>query len=233
MSSAMSEKRQQKINTLILTDLARQSIIDLLKSAYTYGWIDSYDHFRVAQLEADKARLERALEDYGGHKLGCLAIFWIEQSGRVDPSHCNCGFEDARAALRDEPQAGSECALFILVDGNGSALVEWRDEGDGWVFPGGKIEPGELPEHAAQRECMEEVGVFLSSQTRLKLDPPVYGFAGHLIHAYLSREWSGSVEARIGQRLAWRPLAQLALDTHPFVVQIARAALRGEESADG
>ncbi len=39
-----------------------------------------------------------------------------------------------------------------------------------WEFPGGKVEPGELPQHAAQREVLEELGLVIDVGEAL---PPV------------------------------------------------------------
>jgi 8-oxo-dGTP diphosphatase len=50
-------------------------------------------------------------------------------------------------------------ALAVVTRG---ALVLIGRRADGtppWVFPGGKIEPGESPEHAAVREVLEETGL--------------------------------------------------------------------------
>src|SRR5437764_2006476 len=50
-----------------------------------------------------------------------------------------------------------------VVEKDGHFLVGQRPEGVSlaglWEFPGGKIEPGESPEAAAVRECLEETGV--------------------------------------------------------------------------
>jgi len=50
-----------------------------------------------------------------------------------------------------------------LVGRAGSYLIRQRPPGSAmagrWEFPGGKCEPGESPEAATARECLEEVGV--------------------------------------------------------------------------
>jgi 8-oxo-dGTP diphosphatase len=50
-----------------------------------------------------------------------------------------------------------------LIGRGGRYLIRRRPEGSAmagyWEFPGGKCEPGESPEAATARECLEEVGV--------------------------------------------------------------------------
>jgi len=50
-----------------------------------------------------------------------------------------------------------------LVDGDGRVLVQQRPPGKPmaglWEFPGGKVDPGELPEAALCRELEEELGI--------------------------------------------------------------------------
>jgi 8-oxo-dGTP diphosphatase len=52
---------------------------------------------------------------------------------------------------------------IAVVQRQGCYLVGQRPEGAPlaglWEFPGGKIEPGESPEVAAVRECLEETGI--------------------------------------------------------------------------
>ncbi len=52
---------------------------------------------------------------------------------------------------------------IAVVEHDGQFLIGQRPPGvalaDLWEFPGGKIEPGETPEAAAVRECLEETGL--------------------------------------------------------------------------
>lgn len=96
-----------------------------------------------------------------------------------------------------------------LVDADGRVLIAKRPEGKAlaglWEFPGGKVEPGERPEHALIRELKEELGIDV---TEACLAPFV--FASHaydsfhlLMPLYLCRRWSGVVTAREHPELAW------------------------------
>ena len=57
-------------------------------------------------------------------------------------------------------------AIAIVIDSHNTVLIGQRPEGVPlaglWEFPGGKIEAGETPEIAAQRECLEETGLTIS-----------------------------------------------------------------------
>ena len=64
---------------------------------------------------------------------------------------------------------GSQADLTVvkagigLIGRDGSFLVRMRPPGTVyagyWEFPGGKCEPGESPDVATARECLEEVGL--------------------------------------------------------------------------
>ncbi len=107
-------------------------------------------------------------------------------------------------------------AAIALVDRDGRILIAERPAGKAmaglWEFPGGKVEPGELPEVALIRECQEELGIDISAAC---LAP--FTFASHsyenfhlFMPLYLCRKWRGLVEGREGQRTKWVHVADLA-----------------------
>jgi len=100
-------------------------------------------------------------------------------------------------------------AACALVDPDGRVLIAQRPEGKSmaglWEFPGGKVEPGELPEQSLIRELQEELGITVKQECLAPLT-----FASHtypefhlLMPLYVCRRWEGFVEAREQQRLKW------------------------------
>ena len=100
-----------------------------------------------------------------------------------------------------------------LIDVDGRVLIAQRPEGKKmaglWEFPGGKVDPGEVPEVALIRELKEELGI----DTKESCLAP-FTFASHeyedfhlLMPLYLCRRWWGTVTPQEGQAVKWvRPV---------------------------
>ncbi len=100
-----------------------------------------------------------------------------------------------------------------LVDTDNRVLIAQRPEGKSmaglWEFPGGKVDPGELPETALVRELKEELDIDITESCLAPLT-----FASHayddfhlLMPLYACRVWQGELHAMEGQTLKWvRPL---------------------------
>lgn len=97
----------------------------------------------------------------------------------------------------------------ILIDKAGRILLSQRPEGRTfsgmWEFPGGKVEQGECPEIALQRELKEELDVFVQVK-----DFRAYRFVSHayddfhlVMLVYSARKWNGDLIPLEGQNLAW------------------------------
>lgn len=111
--------------------------------------------------------------------------------------------------------------IFLLPRG-GNVLMEWRrypvqadgcNDGagceqpeffEGWVYPGGKIRPGETPEQALAREFSEEMGAPLGDA---QVEPlaDLDGFDGYRVWPFVVRGWPHGVPffTDKGDRLEW------------------------------
>jgi 8-oxo-dGTP diphosphatase len=100
-------------------------------------------------------------------------------------------------------------AACALVDADGRVLMARRPEGKPlaglWEFPGGKVEPGEMPEETLIRELREELGIEVAKACLAPLT-----FASHsyetfhlLMPLYVCRRWEGTVRGLEGQALEW------------------------------
>ena len=109
-----------------------------------------------------------------------------------------------------------------LVDGGGRVLLQQRAPGRAmaglWEFPGGKVEPHELPEAALVRELRVELGVAVAAE---QLVPAAFASAPlgdrhMLLLLYLCRHWEGEPRPLDAQALRWeRPAAMRALAMPP------------------
>jgi 8-oxo-dGTP diphosphatase len=97
----------------------------------------------------------------------------------------------------------------VLRDAQGRALLAQRPEGKHlaglWEFPGGKLEPGESPQHALVRELHEELGIHIDPADGAPLIrvPWRYGDRDLLLDAWEFTRWQGTPVSLEGQALQW------------------------------
>jgi 8-oxo-dGTP diphosphatase len=122
-------------------------------------------------------------------------------------------------------------AACVLLDGDGKILIAKRPQGRSlagfWEFPGGKVEPGESPEHALIRELAEELGIDIAAADLAQLT-----FASHdypdfhlLMPLFLCKRWRGTVAPHEGQELLWVKPAELVSYAMPPADEPLKALL--------
>ena len=105
---------------------------------------------------------------------------------------------------------------LALVDSDGRVLLAQRPAGKSmaglWEFPGGKVEPHEIPEHAVIREAKEELDIDIEQSCLAPLT-----FASHsyddfhlLMPLYVCRIWNGVARNVEGQVLKWVRPAEMS-----------------------
>lgn len=106
-----------------------------------------------------------------------------------------------------------EVVAAIIHDDDGRIFATQRGYGDWkdyWEFPGGKIEPGELPEEAIKREIWEELETRITVERlvqTIEWDYPTF----HLtMHCYWCHVESGTLTLKEHEAARW--LTKLELD---------------------
>lgn len=98
-------------------------------------------------------------------------------------------------------------AVGVLVRADQALLIQQRRHGTDcaglWEFPGGKLETGESPEVALQRELKEELGIEISELSFLSTLDHDYEHASVSLHTYIVHQWSGEAKGIEGQNIVW------------------------------
>lgn len=95
----------------------------------------------------------------------------------------------------------------ILANGEDEILIADRSRSrsmkDHWEFPGGKLDDGESPELALQRELREELGIEVVSARHFSYVEHDYTDLNVAIDFFLVDEWDGKPSGIEGQQIRW------------------------------
>ena len=101
-----------------------------------------------------------------------------------------------------------DAAVGILIHPDGRILMTQRPSGKVfsgyWEFPGGKIETGETPQQALERELQEELGIAVLSTLPWCFMMHTYPHAKVRLHCFIVRHWAGEPVSQESQSLQWQ-----------------------------
>lgn len=104
-----------------------------------------------------------------------------------------------------------EAAVAVILREDGQVLLGQRPEGKPWSgwweFPGGKIEAGESPLHALQRELHEELGIEAVEAYPWLTRTFDYPERTVKLRFFTVRRWRGEPYGRENQQISWQPPA--------------------------
>ncbi len=136
------------------------------------------------------------------------------EAARVDAAMAVFEYDDARSWFADNsPMLASPLAVEVwLFDEALERVLLVRHRWRLWVPPGGKVERGETPRTAAQREVFEETGL----RAALRAEPAAVAVRSYypdwpttlgLSYAAIG-EPASALRAEAGQEVAWTSLAR-------------------------
>jgi 8-oxo-dGTP diphosphatase len=107
-----------------------------------------------------------------------------------------------------------DVAAAILIRPDGAVLLAQRPPGKVypgyWEFPGGKLEPGEAPRHALERELAEELGIVVVSAEPFLEVSHAYPDRQVQLDVWAVAAYTGEPKPREGQPLRWVTVEELA-----------------------
>jgi 8-oxo-dGTP diphosphatase len=99
-------------------------------------------------------------------------------------------------------------AAAVILRPDGDVLMAQRPAGKAyegyWEFPGGKLEPGETPRAALDRELQEELGLTVVRASPWFVQRYVYPHAHVELHFFRVFAWHGEPHGHDNQAFAWQ-----------------------------
>ena len=112
-----------------------------------------------------------------------------------------------------DPELRLQVAVGVLGNCRGQYLVQQRPKGKPcpgqWEFPGGKIEPGEIPRNALARELLEELGVTVLDAAALATIYHDYDHARVKLEVFSVTRFEGCPRGLEGQQTRWCNLTEI------------------------
>lgn len=109
-----------------------------------------------------------------------------------------------------------------LIDPEGRVLIAQRPDGKNmaglWEFPGGKIEPGEMPEDALIRELAEELAIQVKAPCLAPFTFASHTYGGFhlLMPLYICRRWEGVPQPMEHAAIKWLRPRDITPESYPM-----------------
>lgn len=124
------------------------------------------------------------------------------------------------------PRVPVDVAVGVLFDAAGRFLLTSRPAGKvyagWWEFPGGKFEAGETVAQALRRELHEELGIHIGTVHPWQQEVVDYPHALVRLHFCKVFDWSGALQMREGQAMAWQTLPVAVAPVLPGTLPLLR-----------
>jgi len=130
-----------------------------------------------------------------------------------------------------------DVAVGVLIDERGRFLLTSRPAGKvyagWWEFPGGKLERGESVVAALARELHEELGIDIVDARPWRVTRMDYAHARVRLHFCKVLAWTGELQMREEQAMAWQTLPVTVAPVLPGTLPVLDwfAAEQGFEGA--
>jgi 8-oxo-dGTP diphosphatase len=119
-----------------------------------------------------------------------------------------------------------DVAVGVLIDAQERFLLTSRPQGKPyagyWEFPGGKVEAGETVEQALARELHEELGIDIGHAEPWQVEIFDYPHALVRLHFCKVRQWTGELQMREQQQMAWQALPVQVTPVLPGTLPVLR-----------